>query len=68
MEYNKPEVDQFWVEVKVVIHVTNAVMKSFLKLFGRQVKHVLSTFCCDYMTKDDLIKSVEELFSSKRVA
>ena len=42
--------------------MTNAVMKPLLKLFGVEEQHVLSPFCCNVITKDDMRKAVEYFF------
>ena len=34
VDYNKPEVEQLWVEVQGAINITNSVIKPFLELFG----------------------------------
>ena len=46
--------------------MANSVMNPFLKLFVVEEQQGLYPFCCDFMTKDDMRKVLEDLFPSKR--
>ena len=54
VNFEKPDIYQLFSESQGIIHMINAVMKPFLKCFGFEEENVLSLFCRDFSSKEEL--------------
>lgn len=63
-----PAAYQLCSQAKGIIHMVNAAMTYFLRLFGIEEEYGLSPFCRDFNTKDELKKEVQCLFQTSKEA
>ena len=51
VKFEKPAIYQLFSEAQRIIHVVNAVIKTFLKRFGVGKNKILSLLCRDFVSK-----------------
>ena len=57
-----PAVNQLWLEFCKIVKTTNAVMLTFLKLFGAEECNGVSLFARTFDTPNDLITVINKFF------
>jgi hypothetical protein len=67
IDTDKPAIDQLWDEVRGIIEFSNAKMKSFLELFGIEVRNGLSPFAVSVENPSDLSAIIVQFFKRPKV-